>query len=52
MSKVPWKNVFAGFQCTVFKSKITFLKKSCTTTLTHRKARHVWDLFSTKQGNR
>ena len=54
MSKVSWKDIFAGFQLTVFENKRTFMKKAVlhTTTLMHCKARKVLrDLFSTNQGN-
>ena len=52
MSNVSWKDIFGEFQWTNFESKLTSLKKSCTTTLAHYKARQVlWDLFSTNQGN-
>ena len=27
MSKVSWKDIFAGFQQTVFENKLTFVKK-------------------------
>ena len=30
MSKVSWKDIFAGLQSTVFASKSTFMKKNCT----------------------
>ena len=40
MSKVSWKYIFVGFQETVFKRKL-LLKRSCTTTLRHYKARQV-----------
>ena len=30
MSKVSWKNIFAGFQETIFENKLTLMKKSCT----------------------
>ena len=46
MSKVSWKDIFAGFE-----SKLTFVKKAVlhTTTLTHCKDRQVLlNLFSTK----
>ena len=48
MSKVSWKEIFAGF-----KSKLTFVKKNCSTaTLTHCKDRRVLrNLFGTNQGN-
>ena len=54
MSKVSWKDIFAGFQLTVFENKRTFMKKAVlhTTTLMHCKARKVLrDLFSANQGN-
>ena len=54
MSKVSWKNIFAGFQWKVFESKLTFVIKGCTTynTLTQCKARQVlWDLFNSSQVN-
>ena len=48
------KNIFIGFQLTVFENKRTFMKKAVlyTTTLMQYKARHVLrNLFSTDQGN-
>ena len=30
MSKVSWRDILGGFQETVFKNKLTFMKKSCT----------------------
>ena len=54
MSKVYWKDIFVGFQLTLFENKFSFMKKPVlhTTTLMHCKARQVFhDLFSTKQGN-
>ena len=52
MSKVSWKDIFSGFQLTVFENKRCFMKKTVlhTTTLIHCKARQVLrDLFSTNQ---
>ena len=52
MSKVSWKDIFSGFQLTVFENKHSFMKKTVlhTTTLIHCKARQVLrDLFSTNQ---
>ena len=52
MSKVSWKDIFSGFQLTVFENKRSFMKKTVlhTTTLMHCKARQVLrDLFSTNQ---
>ena len=54
MSKVSRKNIFMGFQLTVVKNKLTFMKKIVlhTATLMHCKARQVLrDLLSTDQGN-
>ena len=54
MSKVSWKDIFPGFQLTVFKNKLTFMKRvnPHTTTLMHFKARQVLrDPFNTNQGN-
>ena len=55
MSKVSWKDIFSGFQLTLFKNKCSFMKKKSvlyTTTLMHCKARQfLRDLFSTNQGN-
>ena len=43
MSKASWKDIFDGFQLTVFENKHTFTKKAVlhTTTLMHHKARQV-----------
>ena len=30
MSKVSWKDIFDGFQLTIFENKHTFTKKSCS----------------------
>ena len=52
MPKVSWKDIFSGFQLTVFENKRSFTKKTVlyTTTLMHYKARQVLrDLFSTNQ---
>ena len=52
MSKVFWKDIFSGFQLTVFKNKRSFMKKTVlhTATLMHCRARQVLhDLFSTNQ---
>ena len=52
MSKVSWKDIFSGFQLTVFENKRSFTKKTVlyTTTPMHCKARQVLhDLFITNQ---
>lgn len=55
MSKVSWKDIFAGFQLTVLEIKLTFIKRKVvfyTTTLTHCEARQVLsDFFNTNQEN-
>ena len=54
MLKVSWKDIFAGFEYTVFEKKLSFMKKAILRiiTLVHYKARQVLlDLFSTNQGN-
>ena len=54
MSKVSWKEIFAGFQLTDFKNKRPIMKKTIlhATTLMHCKARQILrNLFSTNQGN-
>ena len=48
------KRHFGGFQYTIFKNKLIFIKKICTAynNPMHCKARQVlWDLFSINQGN-
>ena len=55
MSKVSWKDIFAGFQLSAFENKSTFIKKKTvlnTSAQMHRKARHVLcDLFSSNRRN-
>ena len=54
MLKVSWKDMFAGFQYTVFENKLSFMKKAVLHifTLIEYKARQVLrDLFSTNQEN-
>ena len=54
MSKVSWKDIFAGFRLTVLENQRTFMKKAVlhTTTLMHCKVTKVLrDLFSTNQEN-
>ena len=55
MSKVSWKDIFAGFQQTVFENKLTFVKKKkryCIQRLIYCIARQVLhDLFSNNQEN-
>ena len=54
MPNVSWKDIFAGFELTVFENKLTFMKKAAmhTTTLMHYKNKQVLgDLFRTNQGN-
>ena len=53
MSKKHWQDVFAGFQSTVCKNKLTFMKKAVLyTTSLDCKVRYVLcDLFSTNQEN-
>ena len=54
MLEVSWKDIFAGFQYTVFQNKLSFMKKAVLhiITLIQYKTRHVLrDLFSTNQGN-
>ena len=53
MSRVSWKDIFAGFQLTVLEIKLTFMKRKVvfhTATLTHCEARQVLgDFFNTNQ---
>ena len=54
MSKVSWKNIFAGVQLIVFENERTFMKKAVLhkTSLMHSKARQALrDLITTNQGN-
>ena len=52
--KVSWKEIFPGFQYTVFENKLSFMKKAVLHIFTQiqYKARQVLrDLFSTNQEN-
>ena len=54
MLEVSWKDISAGFQYTVFKNKLSFMKKAVLhiITLMHYKARQVLrDLFCTNHGS-
>ena len=54
MSRVFWKDIFAGLSIKAFENKLIFVKKAVrhTTTVTHCKARQVLrDLFSTNKRN-
>ena len=54
MSKVSWKDIFEGFQVTVFKNKF-FYEKRCTAwnhfDVMQSQTRFTWSILSTSQGN-